>query len=187
MPTWDTLLAAAILIAEAWVPRVAVAMAVLLMTWQVALWARRSFQRAAGRTRADANAQAIVGRLVYGATWTVGLIWLLLFLGVDHAGILTTFGAVSLALGLAIQDVLRSFFAGLYLLFERPFVIGDEIEVKDKVGRVEEVGFRATTIRMDDNTVLVVPNSIIFSEVVRNRSAAQSQVSPGETPPEPEP
>ena len=117
----------------------------------------------------------------------MGIIWLLLLLGVDQAGILTTFGAVSLALGLAVQDVLKSFFAGLDLLFERPFMIGDEIEVKDRVGRVEEVGFRATTIRMDDNTMLIVPNSIIFSELVRNRSAAEKRISPGDSPPEPEP
>ncbi len=181
MLTWDAILAAAVRLAEAWIVRLAIAVVIVLVTWQIARWARGSFDRAALRTRADANARALAGRLIYGAVCVLGLIWLLLLLGVDQAGILATFGAVGLALGLAVQDVLKSFFAGLYLLFERPFVIGDEIEVKEHVGRVEEVGFRATTIRMQDNTLVVVPNSIIFSEVVSNRSARESRV------PKPEP
>ena len=185
MMTWEAILPAVGRLAEAWIVRLGFAVAIVLATWQIARWARGSFERAASRTRADANARALAGRLLYGAVWVLGLIWLLLLLGVDQTGILATFGAVGLALGLAVQDVLKSFFAGLYLLIERPFVIGDEIEVKERVGRVEEVGFRATTLRMDDNTVVVVPNSIIFSEVVSNRSAAKSRdPKPNDSPPE---
>ena len=83
---------------------------------------------------------------------------------------LTTFGVFGLALSLAAQDILKSFFAGLYLLFERPFLIGDEVQVKEHIGRVESVGFRATTIRTEDNVLVVVPNAIVFAEVVSNRS-----------------
>jgi small conductance mechanosensitive channel len=169
--TWELVAATTGRLVEAWIIRVLIGLAIALITWQLAKWARTSFDRAARRGRADANARLLAGRLIYGAVWVLGLIWLLSLVGVDQAGILATFGAFGLALGLAVQDILKSFFAGLYLLFERPFLIGDEIEVKEQVGRVEEVGFRATTIRTEDNTVIVVPNAIIFSEVVANRSA----------------
>jgi small-conductance mechanosensitive channel len=43
--------------------------------------------------------------------------------------------------------------------------------VKEKVGKVEEVGFRATSIRTDENVLVVVPNAIIFAEVVANRAS----------------
>ncbi len=112
---------------------------------------------------------------------------MLSLVGVDQAGILATFGAFGLALGLAVQDILKSFFAGLYLLFERPFLIGDEIEVKEQVGKVEEVGFRATTIRTEDNVVVVVPNAIIFAEVVSNRSARRPPSNPVGEPLDQEP
>src|SRR5439155_19480555 len=125
---------------------------------------------AATRTRAAAHARPLAGRLVYGVIWVLGLVWLLSLVGVDQAGILATFGAFGLALGLAVQDILKSFFAGLYLLFERPFLIGDEAQVKDHIGRVDEAGFRATTIRTEDNVLVVVPNAIIFAEAVSNRT-----------------
>lgn len=168
--TWEIVAAATGHLIEAWIIRVLVGLAIAVITWQVAKWARASFDRAATRTRADANARLLAGRLIYGAVWVLGLVWLLSLIGVDQAGILATFGAFGLALGLAVQDILKSFFAGLYLLFERPFLLGDEIQVKEHVGRVEEVGFRATTIRTEDNVLVVVPNAIIFAEVVANRS-----------------
>jgi small conductance mechanosensitive channel len=169
--TWEIVAATTGRLVEAWIIRVLIGLAIALLTWQLAKWARASFDRAATRSRADANARLLAGRLVYGAVWLLGLVWLLSLIGVDQAGILATFGAFGLALGLAVQDILKSFFAGLYLLFERPFLLGDEIEVKEHVGRVEEVGFRATTLRTEDNVVVVVPNAVIFAEVVSNRSS----------------
>jgi small conductance mechanosensitive channel len=189
--TWEFVAATAGKLVEAWIVRIAIGLVFAVITWQLAKWARSSFDRAATRTKADANARLLAGRLVYGAVWLVGLIWLLSFIGVDQAGILATFGAVGLALGLAVQDILKSVFAGLYLLFERPFLLGDEIEVKEHVGRVQEVGFRATTIRTEDNVVIVVPNAIIFAEVVANRSGKVIRSEPPapspESPGSPEP
>ncbi len=169
--TWELVAAITGRLVEAWIIRVLIGIAIAVVTWQLAKWARASFDRASTRTRADANARLLAGRLIYGGVWVLGLVWLLSLIGVDQAGILATFGAFGLALGLAVQDILKSFFAGLYLLFERPFLLGDEIQVKEHVGRVEEVGFRATTIRTDDNVLIVVPNAIIFAEAVANRSA----------------
>src|SRR5438045_837808 len=168
--SWEFVAASTGRLLEAWVLRILFGLLIALLTWQIAKWARRSFDRAAARTKADANARLLAGRLVVGTVWILGLVWLLSLIGVDQAGILATFGAFGLALGLAVQDILKSFFAGLYLLFERPFLIGDEIQVKDHIGRVEEVGFRATTIRTEDNVMVVVPNAIIFAEAVSNRT-----------------
>src|SRR5205085_6689901 len=102
--------------------------------------------------------------------------------GIDASVILATFGAAGLAIGLAAQDVLKSVFAGVYLLFERPFLLGDEIEVKDRVGRVEHVGLRATSLRTVDNTRIVVPNVVIFTEIVSNRSERRITEAPAPDP-----
>ena len=58
---------------------------------------------------------------------------------------------VGLAVGLAIQDILKNFFAGFYLLFERPFRVGDKITVRDHHGTVVEIGLRTTSLRTDDD------------------------------------
>ncbi len=187
--TWEIVAATTGRLVEVWIIRLLtgllIGLLIALVTWQLARWARASFDRAATRTPADANVRLLAGRLVYGSIWVFGLVWLLSLIGVDQAGILTTFGALGLALGLAVQDILKSFFAGLYLLFERPFLLGDEIQVKEYVGRVEEVGFRATTIRTEDNILIVVPNAIIFSEAVSNRSSRVPSPEPTTIPPPP--
>ncbi|MBM2811272.1 MAG: mechanosensitive ion channel family protein [Chloroflexi bacterium] len=168
--TWDSFGDAVGRLAEASAFRVSVAVLVALCAWRTAEWARRSFEGATRATHADANTRLIAGRLVYGCVLALGMIWVLSLVGLEPAAILATFGAVGLALSLAVQDILKSFFAGLYLLFERPFLIGDEIDVRGQIGAVEHVGFRATNIRTADNVLIVVPNTIIFAEVVANRS-----------------
>lgn len=168
--TWEAVAAVAGRVIEAWAFRIALGVFIALATWRAASWARSSFERRVARSGADSNTRLLAGRLVYGSVWALGLAWVVGLIGVDQAGILATFGAVGLALGLAVQDILKSFFAGLYLLFERPFLIGDEIQVKEFVGRVESVGFRATTIRTEDNVLVVIPNVVIFSEMVSNRA-----------------
>jgi small conductance mechanosensitive channel len=169
--SWDTFLATYVSLADAWLFRATVAIISAVVWWWAATRIRASFDRAVGRTRADVNARLLAGRLVYGGVLAVGGVWVLGIAGVGLAAILATFGVAGLALSLAIQDILKSFFAGLYLLFERPFLIGDEIQVKEHVGRVEHIGFRATSIRTHDHVLVVVPNALFFVEPVQNRTA----------------
>jgi len=183
--TWDQIALTSGRFGEIWVSRLLVAAVVGIVTWRVAHWARNSFERAASRTAADANVRVLAARLLYGAILILGLVWVLGFLGLDQASILATFGAIGLALSLAVQDILKSFFAGLYLLFEKPFIIGDEVQVKEHVGRVEHVGFRATSIRTTDNVLILVPNAIVFAEVVSNLTH-RVQPPPPEDPPAPQ-
>jgi len=150
--------------------RVVAACFVAVLVLVASRWARLAFDRATARTSADANVRLVTGRLVTGGILALGLVWVLGIMGLDQASILATFGAIGLALGLAVQDILKSFFAGLYLLFERPFLIGDEVQVRDYVGRVEHVGLRATELRTAENVRVVVPNAIVFAEVVSNRT-----------------
>jgi len=168
--TSDVAVAAAARAFEAAAFRVTLGVLVALTTWWIASWARRWFARATARSRADANVRLLAGRLIFGGILAMGLIWTLDLLGLDQPGILATFGAAGLALSLAAQDILKSFFAGLYLLFERPFLLGDEIQVRDHIGRVDEVGFRATVLRTAENELVVVPNAVIFAEIISNRS-----------------
>jgi small conductance mechanosensitive channel len=168
--SWEAAAAASGRFVEAWAIRLLFCLVVGLFMWRLATWARMAFERATRRTAADVNVQLVAGRLVYGAVLVLGLVWILGIIGIEQASILATFGAVGLALSLAVQDILKSFFAGLYLLFERPFLIGDEVQIKDYVGRVETVGFRATSLRTAENVLVVVPNSMVFAEIVSNRS-----------------
>jgi small-conductance mechanosensitive channel len=116
---------------------------------------------------------------------TMGLV--LGILGVSAAGLVTIFGAVGLAFSLAIQDILKNFFSGVYLLLERPFRVGDTIRVKDQQGTVENIGVRTTQLRTLENVQVLVPNAIVFAEVVTNHTHQRHLPQPAEDGTEPVP
>jgi len=73
--------------------------------------------------------------------------------------LIATSTVVSVIIGLALQDTLGNFFAGLSIHIEQPFHILDAIRIGDMIGRVEAVSWRTTTIRTNNNTVVIFPNS----------------------------
>ena len=141
-----------------------------LITWVLAGAARSWFEQATRRTGADVHLRLLIGRLVYLAVLGLGIITILDTLGVPLTSLVTVVGVIGIGISLALQDILKNFFAGTYLLFERPFRIGDEISVKDHRGVVETVGVRTTTLRNADNVQILIPNAIVFCEVVANRT-----------------
>ncbi len=84
--------------------------------------------------------------------------------------IIAGLGVGGIAVALAAQDTIRNFFGSLVILGDKPFEIGDRIEIKGNDGVVEEVGFRSTRIRRLDGHLVTIPNSEIVNETVRNIS-----------------
>jgi small conductance mechanosensitive channel len=76
------------------------------------------------------------------------------------------------ALGLSLQDVLKNFFSGVFLLMERPFRVGNFIRVRDVEGEVQGIDVRTTLVRINDGSLVMIPNSIVFTEMLTNRSRA---------------
>ncbi|MDS0293137.1 mechanosensitive ion channel family protein [Halogeometricum luteum] len=80
----------------------------------------------------------------------------------------TIAAAATLAIGLAMQDVLQNFVAGVFIYTDRPFRIGDWIEWEGNSGIVEDISFRVTRVRTFDNELLTVPNSQLTDGVIKN-------------------
>jgi small-conductance mechanosensitive channel len=137
-------------------------------TWIAARLARSSFNLAA--RRADAHARLLIGRVINIVIIGLGVATILDTVGVPLTTFVTVLGVAGLGISLAMQDVLKSFVAGTFLLFERPFRIGDEISVKDQRGVVENIGIRTTRLRNADNVQFIIPNAVVFAEVVANRT-----------------
>jgi len=80
------------------------------------------------------------------------------------------FGFLALAVSLAFQDILKNFIAGIFLLLERPFRLGDEITVDDHTGIVENIEMRTTTLRTSDGEQVLTPNSLVYTGTIINRT-----------------
>lgn len=98
------------------------------------------------------------------------LVTVLQTFGIEIAAFLTVLGVGSLAVALALQDVLKNIFSGIQLVLDQPIRAGDFVSMDDgKVrGTVLEVGLRSTKLRTVDNNVVIVPNATLANAVVTN-------------------
>lgn len=132
---------------------------------------RRGVSRALHRGGADAQVRALVRNIGAAIIYFFAVLSGLVTAGVPLAFLLTFGGLASLAIGLAFQDVLRNVLAGIWLLIERPFRIGDLIDVGDNSGVVQTITLRTTALRTGDGRLAILPNLTVFTGVVINSSA----------------
>jgi small conductance mechanosensitive channel len=104
-------------------------------------------------------------------TLVVGLVAFLNTLGIQTATVVAVVGAAGLAIGLALQNSLSHFAAGVMLVSFRPFEVGDFIEGAGVSGMVDGIGLFSTTLITPDNVRITVPNSNLFSGVLKNTTA----------------
>ncbi|AGB38360.1 mechanosensitive ion channel family protein [Natronococcus occultus] len=88
----------------------------------------------------------------------------------DLGGLLVGAGFLGIIIGMAAQQVLGTVLAGFVLMFARPFEIGDWVEVEDDQGIVTDISIINTRIRSFDGEYIMIPNDVVASEVVTNRS-----------------
>jgi small-conductance mechanosensitive channel len=114
------------------------------------------------------NGTVLLSRLVSIGIRIVAIMIALSVLGVSGTGLIAVASAFTVAVGLSLQDVMKNFFAGVYLLLERPFKAGDRIVIKDVAGEVQGIDIRTTLVRNINNELVLIPNATVFTEILRN-------------------
>lgn len=141
-----------------------------LLTWYAA---RPS---ATGR-RLDSRTAPLVRRATDVVIVLVGTIIVLDTLGIQISPLLAGLGIGGLAVALALQPLLANLFASSYMLSDASVRVGDQIEVAGgPVGRVEDIGWRATRLRNADGNIVIVPNSLLAGSVVTNYTAGDASM-----------
>ncbi len=96
-------------------------------------------------------------------------------LGVNTTSLIALLGAAGLAVGLALQNSLQNFAAGVMLIIFRPFKAGDFIEAAGTTGVVENITIFTTVMRTGDNREVIVPNGSIYNGTITNYSARDTR------------
>jgi small conductance mechanosensitive channel len=86
---------------------------------------------------------------------------------------LTAAGLFGVMVGLAVKDIAANFLAGLFIVFDRPFVIGDTIKVKDFVGAVSKISLRSTELITLEGLLVTFPNSMVTTEPTTNYTVSR--------------
>jgi small-conductance mechanosensitive channel len=90
------------------------------------------------------------------------------------ATIVTLLASTGIAVGFAAQDILKNIFGGVMILFDRPFQVGDMVQVGDHYGEVTDIGLRTVRIVTPDDSLVTVPNNMIINTAVSNANSGES-------------
>ncbi|GAP95080.1 mechanosensitive ion channel family protein [Leptolyngbya sp. NIES-2104] len=150
------------------VPKMVWAIAILLFT----RWAANIIRPIGFRLLkyAEPTLQKFLIQVASILVWMAGGVAALNAIGLQTTTIVTVIGAAGLAIGLALQNSLSHFAAGVMLVSFRPFEVGDTIEGAGVSGTVDSIGLFSTTIVSSDNVRITVPNSNLFSGTLKNNT-----------------
>ena len=143
--------------------------------WLVGRWLIHFAMRALGRVLSNQRVDATLTRyLLTGLTVVLNIalvVAILGFFGVETTTFAALIAAGGVAIGVAWGGLLSNFAAGAFLVFLRPFKVGDFVSAGGVTGTVEAIGLFGTTINTPDNVHTIVGNNKIFSDTIQNFSA----------------
>ena len=135
--------------------------------------ARRGTTRALDSAKVDVS--TLLRRMIITAAANVvmilGLLIALSQLGINLGPLLAGLGVVGFIIGFALQDTLSNFAAGMMILIDRPYDVGDMVDAGTVFGKVSKMSLVSTTILTIDNQTIIIPNSKIWGDVIKNVTA----------------
>jgi len=132
------------------------------------LWrmVRRVLRMALERAQVDETAASFLETVVKYSLLSLGIIYAMNAAGIDTSALLTSLGIAGLTVGFAARDALSNLISGVLIFLDRPFVIGDLVEIEDRYGRVDRITLRSTRVVTVDGKMLAVPNTEIINKTV---------------------
>jgi len=122
-------------------------------------------------TKLDDQLIPLANRATKTALWILGGLFVVQNMGVDVTALLAGVSIGGLAFALAAKDTVENLFGSVTIFTDRPFQIGDTIEVNGVIGTVEEVGFRSTRLRTPVGSLISLPNGKVAGAQVDNLGA----------------
>lgn len=121
----------------------------------------------------------LIERIVTITIYLIAFLMVLSYFKIEITPLVATLGIGGLAVGLALQNTLSNFFAGLHIIVDKPINVGDFIELPEAniSGYVEDIGWRSTRIRTLPNTIVIVPNSKLAENIIVNDSLPEPEMA----------
>lgn len=140
-------------------------------------WVRKTQEKiniARGKENSNANTE-FLAKIAKGIIYTIAVFLVIQELGFDLQGLIAGLGLGTVVITLAAQDTAKNLFGGLVIYLDKPFKVGDYIQLSTYTGTVEEITFRSTAIRTLDNSLLHIPNSEVSAVAITNWSELEKR------------
>jgi len=126
--------------------------------------------RGAAKEHIGINISVLLGRILYTVVLFIAFLWILTIWNIQFGIPAAIISIITVGITFVLQDLLKNLIAGLYILVEGPFHIGDVISTNIYIGRVENIELRATKLRIVSGEQVIIPNSMLFSDIVVNKT-----------------
>lgn len=156
-------------------PNLIAALVVFAIGIYLASIVRRLVRKALQRRTDNHQPIALLSQLAYWLVVILVAAISLQMVGFNLTAFLAGLGIVGITIGFALQDVSKNFIAGLLMLIQQPFEIGEFIEVSGYAGKVEMIDLRATQVRTVDGKLVLIPNGEVMISPITNFSRADSR------------
>ena len=123
-----------------------------------------------GKSKLEKAAHGLIRSLIRTVLYILLFLMLASSLGIDVTGVLALASVATLAISLALQDLLGNLVGGFTLLYTHPFSSGDYVEIAGQSGTVKEIGMTYTKLLTPDNKLSQIPNSSVVSSEIINYS-----------------
>jgi small conductance mechanosensitive channel len=152
------------------IPRLIVAVLFLVVFWLVYRATRKIVTASMGKAAVDPSIRDMLGHLLKWSIMGFGLVIACNQIGIQIAALLTGVSIIGLAVGFAAQETLANFIAGVVIFWDKPFKIGDWVEIDGTFGHVQRVTFRSTRLLDLNGEVIIFPNTHMLSSRLSNHS-----------------
>ncbi len=122
------------------------------------------------RSNLEKAAHSLISSLVRVVLYLLLGLMVASSLGIDVTGVVALASVLSLAVSLSVQDALTNIIGGFTLLYTKPFVSGDYVEIAGQAGTVQEIGLSYTRLTTPDNKLISLPNSSVVASQIVNYS-----------------
>ena len=149
-------------------PSFVIAIAILFLTRYAANVIRRMASVGGRRMLKSQSLRSLLVQISYVAAWVAGILFacVIAFPSLRLGDIIGLLGLSSVAIGFAFQDIFKNFLAGVLLLLNEPFRLGDQVIVNSFEGTIEDITIRSTQIKTYQGERVVIPNAIVFTSPV---------------------
>lgn len=158
-------------------PYFAAGIIVIGVFWLIGKIVRGLFFSISKRTSLDTRLRVLFSRLIGLSVFVLGIFAAMTIIipNFTFGNLIAGLGFTSFIVGFATKDILTNLLSGVMILWQQPFKIGDNVIVKGNQGDVEEIGVRATRLKMDDGERILIPNGDMYSNALIIRSAGANR------------
>ena len=155
-------------------PYLIVGAVVFMLFWLLGKGIKKVINKVAVQSHSiDDTLASLVSRIVSVLITIIGFLaaCVVVFPSFKPGDIIAGLGVTSVAIGFAFKDILQNFFAGILILWRRPFKVDDQIKVKEYEGTVEEINMRSTRLKTYDGERAILPNGDVYTSSILVRTA----------------